>query len=72
MRNRPRSAGCRASALTKAPASSVDVDGRPGKAMADQIMAADQGHSKSRLGVLSKPDRRDVEDAIPVHLDMPR
>ena len=50
----------------------VDVDGRPGKAMADQIMAADKVRLKSRLGVLSKPDMRAVEDAILVHLGMPK
>jgi mRNA interferase MazF len=50
----------------------VDVDGRPGKAMADQIMAADKARLKSRLGALSKPDMRAVEDAILVHLGMPR
>ena len=50
----------------------VDVDGRPSKAMADQILAADKARLKSRLGVLSKPDMRTVEDAILVHLGMPR
>ena len=50
----------------------VDVDGKPAKAMADQIMAADKARLKSRLGGLSKPDMRAVEDAILVHLGMPR
>jgi len=50
----------------------VEFDGRPGKAMADQIMAADKARLKSRLGGLSKPDMRAVEDAILVHLGMPR
>ncbi len=50
----------------------VDVDGRPGKAMADQIMAADKARLKNRLGALSKSDMRAVEDAILVHLGMPR
>lgn len=50
----------------------VDVDGRPGKAMADQIMAADKTRLKSRLGGLSKPDMRAVEDAVLVHLGMPK
>ena len=40
--------------------------------MADQILAADKARLKSRLGVLSKPDMRTVEDAILVHLGMPR
>jgi mRNA interferase MazF len=38
----------------------VEVDGRPGKAMADQIMAADKARLKSRLGALSKADMRAV------------
>lgn len=50
----------------------VDVDGRPGKAMADQIMAADKARLKNRLCALSKSDMRAVEDAILVHLGMPR
>ena len=50
----------------------VELDGRPSKAMADQIMAADKARLKSRLGGLSKPDMRAVEDAILIHLDMPR
>ena len=50
----------------------VTVNGEPGKAMADQIMAADKGRLKSRLGVLSKADMLAVEDAIRIHLAMPR
>ena len=50
----------------------VDVDGKPAKAMADQIMAADKARLKNRLAGLSKPDMRAVEDAILVHLGMPR
>lgn len=40
--------------------------------MADQIMAADKAHLKTRLGVLSKTDLLLVEDAIKVHLGLPR
>jgi mRNA interferase MazF len=50
----------------------VQLDGKPGQAMADQIMAADKARLKSRLGGLSKPDMRALEDAILVHLGMPR
>ena len=50
----------------------VQVDGKPAKAMADQIMAADKARLKSRHGSLSKPDMRALEDAILVHLGMPR
>lgn len=50
----------------------MQVEGKPAKAMADQIMAADKARLKSRLGGLSKPDMRALEDAILVHLGMPR
>ena len=42
------------------------------KDMADQIMAADKPRLKSRLGELSKADMLAVEDAIKVHLALPR
>ncbi|WP_396189609.1 type II toxin-antitoxin system PemK/MazF family toxin [Flavobacterium sp.] len=42
------------------------------KAMADQIMAADKSRLKGRLGELSKVDMLAVEDAIKVHLALPR
>lgn len=50
----------------------VTVAGRPGKAMADQIMAADKSRLKSQLGTLSKDDMLALEDAILVHLGMPK
>lgn len=50
----------------------VVVDGQESKAMADQIMAADKSRLKTRLGVLSKADLLAVEDAIKVHLGLPR
>jgi mRNA interferase MazF len=50
----------------------VTVAGKPGKAMADQIMAADKSRLKSRLGTLSKADMLAVEEAIQVHLGMPK
>jgi len=40
--------------------------------MADQIMAADKTRLKSQLGVLSKADMQAVEDALRVHLGMPK
>jgi mRNA interferase MazF len=46
----------------------VTLGGKPGKAMADQIMAADRQRLKSRLGNLSKADMLALEDAILVHL----
>ena len=50
----------------------MTVGNQKSKAMVDQIMAADKSRLKSLLGVLSKPDVQAVEDAIRVHLGMPR
>ena len=50
----------------------VTVAGKPGKAMADQIMAADKSRLKSLLGTLSKADLLAVEEAIRLHLGMPK
>jgi mRNA interferase MazF len=48
------------------------VAGKAEKAMADQIMAADKARLKGRVGELSKADLLAVEDAIRVHLAMPK
>ncbi len=48
----------------------VTIAGKPGKAMADQIMAADKARLKSQLDTLSKLDMLALEDAIRVHLGM--
>jgi len=48
------------------------VHGQSSKAMADQIMAADKSRLKSRLETLSKSGMLAVEDAIKVHLALPR
>jgi len=50
----------------------VTVAGQSSKAMADQIMAADKSRLTSPLGTLSKADMLAVEDAIKVHLGLPR
>ena len=50
----------------------VTVGGQGSKAMADQIMAADKARLKNLLGALSKADMLAVEDAIKVHLGLPR
>lgn len=50
----------------------VNVAGQASKAMADQIMAADKARLKSLLGSLDKADVLAVEDAIKVHLGLPR
>jgi mRNA interferase MazF len=50
----------------------VTVGEQSSKAMADQIMAADKSRLKSQLGALSRADMLAVEDAIKVHLALPR
>lgn len=50
----------------------VNVAGQSSKAMSDQIMAADKGRLKSRIGTLSKTDLLAVEDGIKVHLALPK
>lgn len=50
----------------------VTVGGKSSKAMADQIMAAGKSRLKSPLGMLSKADILAVEDAIKIHLALPR
>lgn len=42
------------------------------KGMADQIMAADKSRLKSQSDVLSKADMLAVEEAIKVHLGLPK
>jgi mRNA interferase MazF len=50
----------------------VTVAGRQSKAMADQIMAADKVRLKDRVGALSRSDMTEVEEAIKVHLGLPK
>lgn len=50
----------------------VTAGGQRSKAMADQIMVADKLRLKSQLGILSKADMLAIEDAIKVHLALPR
>lgn len=50
----------------------VSLMEKPAKAMADQIMTADKSRLKSRLASLSKADMLAVEEAILVHLGLPR
>jgi mRNA interferase MazF len=50
----------------------VAIAGQACKAMADQIMAADKTRLKNQLGSLVKADLLAVEDAIKVHLGLPR
>ena len=48
----------------------VTVAGKPGKAMADQIMAADKTRLKSQLGTLSSADVLAVERVLKIQLGM--
>ena len=50
----------------------VTIDGRPGKAMADQIATASKQRLRSRVAPLTPTDLRSVEDAILVHLAIHR
>ena len=50
----------------------VAFNGQHSKAMADQIMAADKTRLKNLVSTLSKPDMLAVEDAVKVHLGLPR
>ena len=50
----------------------VTVGGQTSKAMADQIMAADKSRLDIKLDELSKADMLGVDDAIKVHLALPR
>ena len=50
----------------------VTIDGRPGKAMADQIAAASKQRLRSRVAALTPDDLRSVEAAILVHLAIHR
>jgi len=49
----------------------ITISAKQGKAMADQIMAADKSRLKKRLGMLSKADMLAIEKAIKVHLALP-
>ena len=51
---------------------SVSVAGEFCKAMSDQLMAADKLRLKEKLATLSKSDMLEVEQAICVHLGLPK
>lgn len=50
----------------------VTVGGKSSKAMADQIMAADKIRLKNQIATLTRADMLAVEEAILVHLGMPK
>ena len=46
----------------------VDVGGKYGKLMADQIMTVDKKRLKKHIAVLSSEDMAKVEDTVRMHL----
>jgi mRNA interferase MazF len=50
----------------------ISLLSKPGKVMADQIMAADKARLTGRIDSLSRTDMLAVEDALLIHLAMPR
>lgn len=48
----------------------VTLNGKKGKALADQIRATDKNRLKTKAGILSKADMSEVEIAICVHLSL--
>lgn len=50
----------------------VMIGGQRSKAMADQITAIAKPRLAGQLGTLSKHDLRLVEDALSIHLGLPR
>jgi mRNA interferase MazF len=50
----------------------VTVGGRAAKAMTDQIMAADKQRLSRRMGELTRDELLAVEEAVKVHLGLPR
>lgn len=50
----------------------VNIDGKQGKAMADQITTADKSRLKSHLDTLSSKELTAIEEAVKIHLALPR
>ena len=50
----------------------ITINGVQSKAMADQIMSADKSRLKKKCSVTSKADLSLIEDAILLHLGLPR
>ena len=48
----------------------VDVNGRPGKAMADQILAADKSRIKAYICTLTKAEMREMDQTLKLHLGL--
>ena len=50
----------------------IMLNNQPSKAVADQIMAADKSRVKTQVGTLSSDDLLEVENAIKIHLGLPK
>ena len=50
--------------------SPVTVKGKPGKAMADQVMTADKQRLKRRIGKVSAPEMLGIERALRIQLGL--
>jgi mRNA interferase MazF len=50
----------------------VTLNGKKAKAMADQIMAADKSRLTDKIDTLSKENILAIDDAIKIHLSLPR
>jgi len=48
----------------------VNVNGKPGKLMADQIMTADKSRLKNYFGVLNNDDMVKVAETVRIHLGL--
>ena len=50
----------------------MTVSGQASKAMTDQIMAADKRRLKNQVGTLSRAELAGLEEAIKLHLGLPK
>jgi len=48
----------------------VNINGKIGKLMADQIMTADKNRLKNRIGVLNSNDMVKVAETVRMHLEL--
>jgi mRNA interferase MazF len=48
----------------------ITLNGKPNKAMANQIMVADKSRLKNKIGVLSADDLNKIENALKRYLDL--
>jgi len=48
----------------------VDINGKTGKLMADQIMTADKSRLKNYIGVLNSYDMAKVAETVRMHLEL--